>query len=167
MASGSPGKNPLSRASGALHQCSVLNWPPLVPTLQACWLVYCFFQAAQAGWWEPKGRPEIGSQRRLWGECGPVWHEARAHASFQVVYTTARIGTRSVVSLVCGRLPALLSKAPLVCVFMGFCRRPPVPLPTHEPQEPALVLRQGVDIAWTDGPGRHSSNPIVGVGLVM
>eukprot|EP00971_Amphidinium_carterae_P338515 6475883-Amphidinium_carterae.1 len=44
----------------------------------------------------------------------------------------------------------------IVIVHLHAPAPPPVPLPTREL---ALVLRQGVDAVWTDGSGRHSSNP--------
>eukprot|EP00971_Amphidinium_carterae_P007378 146523-Amphidinium_carterae.1 len=63
---------------------------------------------------------------------GGVWHEARAHAAFQVGHLCVR----------CGEAVEDLKHA--------------VPLPTHEP---AVVKRHGVHTVWTDGSGRHSRNP--------
>eukprot|EP00971_Amphidinium_carterae_P288236 5722413-Amphidinium_carterae.1 len=79
---------------------------------------------------------------------GGVWHKARAHSAFQV----GDLGATSDVSLV---LIASLQAPPRVRLH-GLLPAPEiVPLPTHEF---ALVQRHGVVIAWTNGPGRHSSN---------
>eukprot|EP00971_Amphidinium_carterae_P309212 6144617-Amphidinium_carterae.1 len=38
----------------------------------------------------------------------------------------------------------------------GLLPAPPGTLPAHEP---ALIMKAGVHTVWTDGSGRHSSNP--------
>eukprot|EP00971_Amphidinium_carterae_P008401 165722-Amphidinium_carterae.2 len=110
----------------------------------------------------------------LTAALGGVWHEERAHAAFQVGDICVRCAeaVENLEHIVhhCPRwnkerresgLPAHALEAPGagspgVRLHGLLLAPPPGAVPTHEP---ALVMRLGVHTVWTDGSGRHSSNP--------
>eukprot|EP00971_Amphidinium_carterae_P123071 2436713-Amphidinium_carterae.2 len=101
---------------------------------------------------------------------GGVWHEERAHSAFQVGDTCVRCaeGVENLEHIVhhCPHwykerrescLPSHAQDAPACVRLHGLLPAPPPgALPAHEP---ALVMRAGLHTVWTDGSGRHSSNP--------
>eukprot|EP00971_Amphidinium_carterae_P001818 36575-Amphidinium_carterae.2 len=80
---------------------------------------------------------------------GGVWHEERAHSAGEGVENLEHI---------VHHCPHWNKERPPACVRLhGLLPAPPPDaLPTHEP---ALVMKAGVRTVWTDGSGRHSSNP--------
>eukprot|EP00971_Amphidinium_carterae_P340640 6479084-Amphidinium_carterae.1 len=101
---------------------------------------------------------------------GGMWHEERAHSAFQVGNTCVRSGegVENLERIVfhCPHwnkerceagLPSHAQEAQACVRLHGLLPAPPPgALPAHEPP---LVMRAGVHTVWTDGSGRHSSNP--------
>eukprot|EP00971_Amphidinium_carterae_P195769 3884800-Amphidinium_carterae.2 len=101
---------------------------------------------------------------------GGVWHGERVHSAFQDGDTCVRCGeaVENLEHLVhhCpdwnkerreSGLPIHVLEAPPCVRLHGLLPAPPAgAVPTHEP---ASVMRRGMHTVWTDGSGRHSSNP--------
>eukprot|EP00971_Amphidinium_carterae_P011712 230580-Amphidinium_carterae.2 len=115
-------------------------------------------------------RAWLPAEARKTGRLGGVWHEERAHSAFQVGDTCVRCGeaveNHEQIVHHCPHwnketresgLPTHAQEAP-ACVRLHSLLPTPPPgaLPAHEP---ALVMSAGAHTVWTDGFGRHSSNP--------
>eukprot|EP00971_Amphidinium_carterae_P223733 4439128-Amphidinium_carterae.1 len=119
--------------------------------------------------------PDLKEDRKaaLNAALGGVWHEERAHSAVQVGDICVRCGeeVENLEHIVLHRLhcphwnkerreaclPSHTAVAPACVRLHGLLPAPgPGLLPAHEP---ALVSKAGVNTVWTDGLGKHSSNP--------